>query len=70
MFDKVEPRRAALMSIMSALAGVLCYTQDYLRASAMEKIVRKFRLSEDTEGADLEEYRVLIGNDRLQTLLN
>ena len=29
----------------------------------MEKIVRKFHLSEDTEAADLEEYRVLTGND-------
>jgi hypothetical protein len=35
----------------------------------MEKIVRKFHLSEDTEASDLEEYRVLTGNDRLQILL-
>jgi hypothetical protein len=35
----------------------------------MEKIVRKFHLSEDTEAADLEEYRLLTGNDRLQILL-
>ena len=35
----------------------------------MEKIVRKFHLSEDTETADLEEYRVLTGNERLQILL-
>ncbi|MEX0805063.1 MAG: hypothetical protein WD688_17340 [Candidatus Binatia bacterium] len=35
----------------------------------MEKIVRKFHLSEDTEAADLEGYRVLTGNDRLQILL-
>ena len=35
----------------------------------MEKIVRKFHLSEDIEAADLEEYRLLTGNDRLQILL-
>jgi hypothetical protein len=35
----------------------------------MEKIVRKFYLSEDTEAADLAEYRVLTGNERLQILL-
>ena len=35
----------------------------------MEKIVRKFHLSDDIEAADLEEYRVLTGNDRLQILL-
>lgn len=35
----------------------------------MEKIVRKFKLSEDTEVADLEDYRALTGNERLQILL-
>jgi hypothetical protein len=35
----------------------------------MEKIVRKFHLSDDIEAADFEEYRVLTGNERLQILL-
>ena len=35
----------------------------------MEKIVRKFHLSDDIEAADLEEYRLLTGNERLQILL-
>ena len=35
----------------------------------MEKVVRKFRLSEDTETIDYAEYRDLTGNEKLQILL-
>ena len=35
----------------------------------MQKIVRKFHLSEDTEAADYADYRDLTGAERLQILL-
>jgi hypothetical protein len=53
-----------------SLPGFYVIIRTILRAlSVMEKIVRKFHLSEDTEAADLAEYRVLTGNERLQVLL-
>jgi hypothetical protein len=36
----------------------------------MEKIVRKFHLSDATEAADCDEYRDLSGNEKLQILLD
>jgi hypothetical protein len=35
----------------------------------MQKLVRKFHLNEDSESADLADYRSLSGNERLQILL-
>jgi hypothetical protein len=35
----------------------------------MQKIVRKFKLPQDTEAADLADYRDLSGNEKLQILL-
>jgi hypothetical protein len=35
----------------------------------MQKFVRKFHLDEDTEAADLADYRDLSGNEKLQILL-
>ena len=36
----------------------------------MEKIVRKFHLSDATESSDCDEYRELSGNEKLQILLD
>ncbi len=36
----------------------------------MDKVVRKFHLSDATEGADCDEYRQFSGNEKLQILLD